>query len=380
MKGNTLATNDFQELIERQKRGSLKIYLGYAAGVGKTFAMLNEGHRLKKAGLDVVIGYVEPHDRPETWELVRDLEIVARKQLTSVSKKIEELDVDAVIRRRPQIVLVDELAHTNAPGSKNEKRYQDVFDILDNQINVITTLNVQHLESAAQKVEELTKTPVAERVPDSILQKAAQIVTVDVAIEELRERLRIGKIYDKAKAEVALTHFFTHQNLSLLRQSALREAAGDQIRRIDEELILKGQAGGQSQEGVMISLSSDPTNAAALLRKGARLAAQLSSRCFAVYIQTKLESPTRIESTLQRKIQNNLKLAKNLGIEIVIISAEDISAALVNFCLDNNIGHVVFGKSRMSPLQARLYGSVLLDFIYDSVGIDVHIVNTLGSN
>ncbi len=374
------SNNDFQELIERQKIGSLKIYLGYAAGVGKTFAMLNEAHRLKKAGLDVVIGYVEPHDRPETWDLVKGLEILPRKELSSVSKHIEELDVDAVIRRRPQVVLIDELAHTNAAGSKNEKRYQDVFDILDHQINVITTLNIQHLESVAQKVENLTHTPVQERVPDNILQRAGQIVAVDVAIEELRERLRIGKIYDKAKAETALTHFFTHQNLSLLRQSALREAAGDQIRRIDEEVLFKGQAGAQSQEGVMISLSSDPTNAAVLLRKGAKLAAQLSSKCYAVYIQTKIEGPTRIDSTLQRKLQNNLKLAKTLGIEVVIVPAEDVSAALVNFALDHNIGHAVFGKSRLSPFQARLNGSVLLNFIHDSVGIDVHIVSTLGSS
>jgi two-component system, OmpR family, sensor histidine kinase KdpD len=373
-------SRDFHEIIERQKKGSLKIYLGYAAGVGKTYSMLSEAHRLKEAGLDVVIGYVEPHERPETWDLVKGLEILPRQQLPSVQKKMEELNVAAVIKRQPQVVLIDELAHTNAAGSKNEKRYQDILEILDHQINVIATLNIQHLDSVAQKVEALTGTPVHERVPDNILQKAAQIVTVDVTIEDLRERLRLGKVYDRAKADIALTHFFTHQNLSLLRQATLREAAGDQIRRIDEELLFTGQAGAQSQECVMISMSSDPTNAAALLRKGARLASQLSSKCYATYVQTRLESPTRIDSTLQRKLQNNLKLAKTLGIEVVIIPAEDISAALVDFAQEHNIGHAVFGKSRMSPLQARLKGSVLLDFIHDSVGIDVHIVSTAGSS
>ena len=171
-------------------------------------------------------------------------------------------------------------------------------------------------------------------------------MTVDVAIEELRERLRLGKIYDKAKAEIALTRFFTHQNLSLLRQSTLREAAGDQIRRIDEEHLFSGKAAIQSQEAVMISMSSDPTNAAALLRKGARLAGQLSSRCYAAYIQTKMESPTRIDSTLQRKLQNNLKLAKTLGIEVVIIPAERTFQLLSLISPSNTISVTRFSENR----------------------------------
>lgn len=363
----------FEEIIELQKKGSLKIYLGYAAGVGKTYAMLQEAHRLRKRGFDVVVGYLEPHDRPETIELLSGLEVLPRKQFPNVSKRMEELDVEAVIERKPQIVLIDELAHNNAPGSKNEKRFQDILDILEHQINVITTLNVQHLESVAQKVFEVTKAPIQERVPDNILQRAAQIVNVDVTIEELRERLRRGKIYEREKAEHALVNFFTPQNLSLLRQHSLREAAGDQVRRIEQEQLF---GKGAADESVMIAVSSDPTDAAVLLRKGARIAAQLSSKCFAIYVQTKMESPTKIDSTLQRKLQNNLKLARTLGIEVIILPAENVSDALVNFAVERNVKHAIFGKTRLSPFQARLKGSVLLNFVHDSVGVDVHILST----
>jgi two-component system sensor histidine kinase KdpD len=366
----------FEELLERRKKGSLKIYLGFSAGVGKTYAMLQEGHRLKAGGFDVVIGYLEPHDRKDTSNQAIGLEVVPRQKLVVGSRTFEEMDIDGILKRKPQIALIDEAAHSNQPGSKHEKRYQDILEILDHKINVITTLNVQHLESVAEKVSSLTKIDIRERVPDKILGNADQIVNVDVSIDELRERLRTGKIYKKEQTDLALSNFFTHSNLSVLREIALREAAGDQIRRIDEQTLLADTDAALTHETVMVALSSDPNNAEILIRKATKLAAQLSSRCYAVYIQRKYEAPTVIDAALQRKLQNNLKLAHILGAEVVTLRGENISELLVNFAQEHNVRHAVFGKSRLSPLRERFRGSVLLDFIHDSVGIDVHIVTT----
>ncbi len=370
----------FRELIQRKKQGSLKVYLGYAAGVGKTFEMLQEGHRLKASGMDVVIGYVEPHARPETIALVHDLEEVPKKRYSIGGREFPEMDVQVILKRKPQIVLVDELAHTNVSGATNEKRYQDVLDILEHGINVISTLNVQHMESVADKVTQATQVPVQERIPDHVLRRADQIVIVDVAMQELRERLRKGKIYELGKAELALQKFFTYENLSFLREMALREVAGDQVRKIAEQGLLKRGAHDLAQEAVMVALSSDPSHAEILLRKATRLAAQLSTICYAVYIQRKTESPIHIDSALQRKLQNNLKLAKTLGAEVVTIQGDNIVEAMVTFATTHHVRHAVFGKSRRSPLVDRIKGSLVLEFIHDSVGIDVHIVTTTGDD
>lgn len=370
----------FKELIQRKKSGSLKVYLGYAAGVGKTFEMLQEGHRLKNSGMDVVIGYVEPHARPETSALVPGLECIPLKFQVVGAREFPEVDISAIIKRAPQVVLIDELAHTNIAGSRNEKRYQDVLEILDHGINVISTLNVQHLESVAEKVAHATRVPVQERIPDLILRRADQIVVVDVAMEELRERLRKGKIYEKSKADLALQKFFTYENLSFLREMCLREVAGDQVRKIEAQGLLTPDASDLAQEAVMVALSSDPSHAEILIRKATRLASQLSTHCYAVYVQRGAESPTQIDSTLQRKLQNNLKLAKNLGAEVVTVQGENLVEALVTFATTHHVRHAVFGKSRRSPLMERVKGSLILDFIHDSVGIDVHVVTTTGED
>ena len=369
-------SESFDAILERRKKGSLKIYLGYAAGVGKTYSMLQEAQRLKARGIDVVIGYVEPHARLETTNQIGDLEIVRVKQILVAGKTFPEMDLAAILNRKPQVVLVDELAHHNIAGSKNEKRYQDVLDLLDADISVISTLNVQHLESAAEKVSEIAGIEIGERVPDLILQRADQIITVDVSIEELRDRLRVGKIYAKERAELALVNFFSYANLSMLREYALREAAGDQVRRIDEEQLLSHQAAKVSHETVMVCMSSDPTNAEILIRRGTKLASQNSSKCYVIYVQRKLESPTAIDSTLQRKLQNNLTLARRLGAEVVTLRGENIAETLVNFATQNNVRNAVFGKSRLSPFRERIRGSVIMDFTYDALGVDVHILST----
>lgn len=370
-----MTTKTFDEILENKRKGSLKIIMGYAAGVGKTYSMLKEAHTLKERGFDVVIGYVEPHKRSETQALVAGLEQVPLKMLKVGDVTFYEMDVDAIIARAPKIVLVDELAHTNIAGSKHAKRYLDVLDILEAEINVISTLNVQHLESISDKVSTATKVPIHERIPDKFLQIASQIVMADVSMEDLRERLRLGKIYDKTRAETALINFFTYHNLAFLRELCLREVAGNQFQRLEEnELLEKNNA--VAEEAVMISLSSDPTNAPTLIRKGTKLAARLSSRVFVVFVQKKSEDPSHIDSQLQRKLQQNFDLALRLGAEVKILHSERIADALVNFALENKIKHAVFGKSRLSPVAERIRGSILLEFIHDAVGVDVHVVNT----
>ena len=307
----------FAELLARKRQGSLKVYLGYAAGVGKTYAMLQEGHRLRQAGFDVAIGYVEPHRRPETAALMDGLEGVPPRMCRVGDAQFPEVDVPAVLARRPQVALVDELAHTNAAGSPNPKRYRDVLEIMEAGINVITTLNVQHLESVAERVETMTDIPVRERLPDAVLHRADQVVNVDVTKEELRERLRLGKIYGQEQAERALMGFFTYQNLSLLRELCLREASGDQVRKITEQGLLSREAAGDAVEAVMVALSSDPTDAETLIRRGMRMASQFGSPCYVVYVRRPSETPVRIDAGLQRVLQNNLRLAALLGAEVV---------------------------------------------------------------
>ncbi len=369
-----LETDGFEKLLERKTKGSLKIYLGYAAGVGKTYAMLQEGHRLGEQGYDVVVGYVEPHNRPETAKLLEGLELMEPLHLNVGGITVREMDVDGIIRRNPQIALVDEMAHSNAAGVKNEKRFQDVLEILEHGINVVTTLNIQHFETIAEKVDTALRVPVGERVPDYILQRADQIVNVDVTIEELRERLRSGKVYELPKAERALLNFFTHENLSLLRKLALQEAADDQLRKIEEEHLLSEQAAQEADEAVMVAISSGAPNAEALIRKAAQLAARLSARCYVVYVQRKQEAPERINSSLQRKLLSNLKLARMLGAEIVTLHGEDIAETLVNFAQTHKVRHALFGKTERPPIKERIFGSVILNFMNDSVGIDVHII------
>lgn len=365
----------FEELLERKKRGSLKIYLGYAAGTGKTYAMLQEAHQLLKRKLDVVIGYIQPHARPETVALTHGLEQIPMANISIAGSLFPELDVSAILKRNPQIVLIDELAHTHVNGLKNKKRHEDVEEILAAKINVISTLNVQHLESVADRIESVTKVFVKERLPDSILTHADQVVIVDVSIEELRERLRLGKIYESKKAEIALQHFFTYENLSLLREISLREAAGYQIKKIQEQALLTKKASDVAEEAVMVAMSSDPTHADVLIRKAIRIANQLSTRCYAVYIQSTKELPHRMPSSMQRKIQQNLKVAKSLGAEIVMLQSDHIAETLLTFACAHHIKHAIFGKSRSSLFMERLKGSIVLEFIHDSVGVDIHIVS-----
>jgi two-component system sensor histidine kinase KdpD len=348
--------DDFLSIIRQQQNGKLKIYLGACPGVGKTFAMLNEGRRLKQRGVDVVIGYVEPHDRPETTAQIGDLEIVPPRLTSYHGVTLKEMDVDAVIARKPTVALVDELAHTNAPDSKNRKRYEDVEDLLNAGINVISTVNIQHLESLYNFVEESTGVRVKERVPDEVVTGADQIVDIDLPAEDLQERLQAGKIYPKERIEAALANFFTQKNLTRLREMTLTETANflDRKQRDTAESEQNVSALGQ----VMVAISSQGPDPGRLLRKTARLASQLNAQWYAVYVRTPEESVIKIDAAAQRRVNDTLETAQKMGGLVFSMKGEDVAQALISFAREYGITHIVVGRPGSKGLK-RLFKRTL---------------------
>jgi two-component system, OmpR family, sensor histidine kinase KdpD len=362
----------FLSLIREQQRGRLKVYLGFAAGVGKTYEMLQEAHRLKRQGVDVVVGVVETHGRAETAALLADLEQVPRRRIEYRGVVLGEMDLDALLRRRPQVALVDELAHTNAPGSRNAKRYQDIQELLQAGTHVISTLNIQHLESLYDIVEQATGVKVKERVPDYVLGMADQIVNVDLSAEDLQERLRAGKVYPAERVESALNNFFTGPNLTRLRELALEEIRHllDKRRQGEKE----DSAAGAGR--VMVCLSSRSPNPALLLRKGSRLADRLHAPWYAVYIKTPREDLSRVDAATQRKIGDTLALAHQLGAVPSNYAGKDFASAVAAFVREYGITHIVMGRSRR-PWYRRWFGQSVLDQLLRAVrGVDVIVVDT----
>jgi two-component system sensor histidine kinase KdpD len=366
---------DFLSLVERAHRGHLKLYLGFAAGVGKTYRMLEEAHALMRRGVDVVLAFIETHGRAETQALIGDLPQVPRKKIEYRGVTVEEMDVDAVLARKPMIAVVDELAHTNVPGSRNRKRYQDVIELLDAGINVIGAFNVQHLESLNDVVSRNARVTVRETVPDSFLKQADQIVNLDLAVEDLLERLKAGKIYPPDKVPWALEHFFQDQNLSTLRELSLREVAESLDR--SAQLRAPGGEGARAATAgrVMVCMSSYPPHAATLLRRGSRMAGRLSTDWFVVYVETPSEAPTRIDAQIQRNLHDNIQAAKELGAEVVRLQGRDPVACLLDFARAHGVGHIIIGRSHQ-PWWRQLFGrSVPLRLVRDAAGFDVHIVS-----
>ena len=364
---------DFLELVQKARRGRLKLYIGFAAGVGKTYRMLEEAHALKKRGVDVVVAFVETHGRADTEALLAGLEVLPRRRIDYRGVAIEEMDLDAALARRPEVAIVDEVPHTNAPGSKNRKRYQDVVDLLAAGINVIGALNVQHLESLNDLVEHTTGVTVRETVPDSFLKQADQVVNLDLAVEDLQERMRAGKIYAADKVPRAIENFFKGQNLVTLRELALREVAES----LDRTNAAQGQPGDPARRGgrILVAMSSDPPRAATLLRRGSRMAGRLNTDWFVVYVETPEEAPDRIDSEAQRHLLQNVEKARELGAEVVRLKSPDPVAALLDFARSHGVGHVIVGRSR-APLWQRVLGrSVLQRLVGESDGLDLHIVS-----
>jgi two-component system sensor histidine kinase KdpD len=370
---------DFLELVERSKRGRLKLYIGFAAGVGKTYRMLQEAHALKARAVDIVVAFVETHGRLETEALVAGLEVVPRRRIEYRGVEIEEMSLNNVLKRDPDVVIVDEIAHTNVPGSRNRKRYQDVMELLDAGINVVGAFNVQHLESLKDIVEKFAGIPIRETVPDSFIRLADQIVNLDLAVDDLQERLRSGKIYQPDKIPWALSHFFQEQNLTRLRELALREVAESVERnseaRVDSADRRLSEATG-NQRRVMVCLSAGAPSGDVLIRKGSRLAGRFSGDWFVVFVETPSEAPDQIDSESQRNLMGNSDLARELGAEVVRLRSKDPVDAVLDFARSHRVGHLVVGRSRRSLLQQWLGRSFPMRLVRDASGLDVHVVAT----
>jgi two-component system, OmpR family, sensor histidine kinase KdpD len=368
--------NTFLRMIRRTRRGRLKIYLGYVAGVGKTYQMLQEGRRLKSEGIDVVAGFVETHGRKDTERLIEGLEVVARKRVEYKGHVLEEMDLDAILERKPEVVLIDELAHTNVPGSRNPKRYQDVQDVLAAGVHVITTLNIQHLESLYDTVEKHVHVKVRERLPDSIIAEADEIVNVDLTAEDLQERLREGKIYPLERAQTALGAFFKISNLEKLRELTLRELASHIDLRMRE--TSSEEAGDVTPDQVMVCLSSAGPNSNMLLRYGSRLAGRLNRNWYAVYVQTPSEEPTVIDSRIQRALGSALTLAKQLNAIVFTYKGYDVADTIIRFAKEYRVGHIVVGYPGEVPYWKRLLGkqNIVEQLIRKSTGMTIVVLDT----
>jgi two-component system sensor histidine kinase KdpD len=348
--------------IKDQDRARLRIYIGAAPGVGKTYEMLQEAHALRARGLDVVIGIVETYGRSDTDAQIRDLEMVPRRAIEYRGVTMEEMDVEAIIRRRPQVAVVDELAHTNVPGSKHLKRYEDVLEILDAGIHVMTAVNIQHIETLNDAVARLTGVRVRETVPDTFIDRADEVINVDVTVEELRNRLRQGKVYKPEKVEQALSNFFRKGNLSTLRELALRAVADEVGEKAASYRQREGLEPALIPERVMVCMSSNAL-APRVIRTGARIAGRLGSKWYAVYVETPREQPDRITSGDAEALQQNIKLAEGLGATVVRVKADRPADGLIAFAQREGVTHVIFGQSARSRWEVLWRGSTLDEFL-----------------
>jgi two-component system sensor histidine kinase KdpD len=365
---------DFLELVQKGKRGRLKLYIGFAAGVGKTYRMLEEAHSLRERGVDVVVGFVETHGRKDTSDLVHGLEVIPRRQMEYRGVTIEEMSLNKILKRNPAVALVDELAHTNVPGSRNKKRYQDALELLDAGINVIGAFNVQHLDSLNDLVGRVTGVVVRETLPDSFLKRADQVVNLDLAVEDLQERLRAGKIYADDKIPWALEHFFKEENLTHLRELALREVA-ESVERSSAARPLAQPREPATHHRVMACMSSNPPRGTMLLRRASRLAGRYNTDWFVVYVQTADETPERIDSEAQRHLLGNIEKARELGAEVVRLRADDPVDAILDFARSHSVGHIIVGRSHLPWWRQMLGRSVPLRLVKEGAGFDIHIVS-----
>jgi two-component system, OmpR family, sensor histidine kinase KdpD len=371
------ATSDFLALVQQRERGKLKVYIGSAAGTGKSYRMLNEAHDLRRRGIDVVVGFIETHGRAETEAQVRDLEIVPRRKIEYRGVTLEDMDVDAIVARRPQVAIVDEFAHTNVPGSKHRKRWEDVLELLDEGINVITAVNVQHLESLNDVIQRALGVTVRETVPDWIVASADQVVNLDISAEDLRQRLEEGKIYARDKIQSALANFFTPENLTTLRELALREVASS-VDRVREEIVRREETGKPTDrktvDRILVAMSSNPPYTATLLRKASRIAGRLNSDWYCVYVQTPDERADKIDATVQRKLVDNFQMAQTMGAEVVKLTSTDVAAAICKFAAEKGVTLALVGQSRRSTLSHLFRKSVLDQLVNNTVGLDVLVV------
>jgi two-component system sensor histidine kinase KdpD len=362
-------------LLEKQAEpAKLRIYLGAAPGVGKTWDMVSDAYRMKhQLGVDVVIGLVETHGRAETEARIRDLEVIPQKVIPYRGVNLKEMDIDAIVARHPNTVVVDELAHTNVPGSKNHKRYEDVLELLDAGINVMTAVNIQHLETLNDAVNRSANTVIRETVPDNFLKRADEVVNVDVTVDELRSRLRQGKIYAPEKVEQSLANFFRKGNLNMLRELALRTTAEQVSSRASEYRRTQGLEQAPIPEKVMVCLSTRP-GTERLLRVGARIAGRLNSNWYAVYVTKPNDDKGHGDPDAYHRLEDYERMARDLGAKVVNLTDRNVSDALIHFAQQENISHVVFGQSARSRFDILFRGSVLNRFLSEVRDVTVQVV------
>jgi two-component system sensor histidine kinase KdpD len=350
----------FLDLVKRSRRGKLKIYIGMIAGVGKTYRMLQEAHALLQNGIDIQIGYIETHNRLETHALLGGVPLIPRRKIFYKGKELEEMDTHAIMNVHPEVVIVDELAHSNVEGSKNAKRWQDVIDILDAGISVISAVNIQHLECMNEDIEKITGIHITERIPDKLLEIADEIVNIDLTADELIARLKAGKIYDPGKVKLALSNFFQPERILQLRELALKEVAHHLERKIKVELSPKIKV---RPEKFLACISSNPQTAKVIIRKTARLASYYRSAWIVLYVQRSQEHGDRIKLDLQRHLINNFKLATELGAEVLKVKSDDITGVITKVVAEKEITTICMGKPHLSLFQVirrtAIFGKLL---------------------
>ena len=359
--------------LQTAERARLRIYIGAAPGVGKTYSMIEDAHAFRREDIDVVVGFVETHGRADTEALLQDLPIIPRRRVEYRGVILEEMDVEAILARKPQLCVVDELAHTNAPGGRHDKRYQDVLDLLDAGIGVLTAVNIQHLETLNDAVSRVTGVRVRETVPDTFLDRADEVVNVDVTVQELQTRLRQGKVYKPEKVEQALANFFKETNLSTLRELALRAVADEIGEKAASHRQREGLEPALIPERVMVCMSSS-ADAPRVLRAGARIAGRLGAHWYAVYVETPREAPGHIRRADQEALQRNIALATDLGATIVRVKADKPADGLIAFAKREGITHVIFGQSARTRWEILLKGSTLNRFLEEVRDAAIQVV------
>ncbi|HRI32869.1 MAG TPA: universal stress protein [Saprospiraceae bacterium] len=354
------SAQEFLDLIKKSRKGKFKVYIGMSAGVGKSYRMLQEAHALLKNGIDVKIGYIETHHRKETHDLLTGLPVIPRRKLFYKGKELEEMDVQAVISLRPEVVIVDELAHTNIEGSKNEKRWQDVLEILEAGINVISAVNIQHIESLNEEIKNITGIDVKERIPDSVLAQADEVVNIDLTADELILRLKEGKIYQAEKIETALNNFFKSDHILQLRELALKEVASQVERKVENEVTKSNSI---KHERFLACISSNDKTAKNVIRKTARLANYYHSKWYVLYVQTPKENSDKIALDKQRHLINNFKLATELGAEIIKVESTSVSKAIIEQASERKITTICVGKPHLNLFKIILATNVFNELL-----------------
>ncbi len=369
-----LSPEFFLKRMEETERANLRVYIGAAAGVGKTYQMLEDAHMLKDQGIDIVVAVAETHGRVDTKELLKGLEIVPLRRTKYRGNFFEEMDLGGVIARKPAVAIVDELAHTNLAGAKNKKRYEDVQELLENGISVITAVNIQHIESLNDVIVRTTGVQVRETVPDCFFKRADEVIDVDVSVDTLRTRLRQGKIYSVEKIEQALNNFFRKGNLAALRELALRQVAQQQAAQDHEYRESVGLEQAVIPEKVMVCMASRGS-AKKLLRTGARIAGRFANDdWFAVYVETPDEDSGRIKPETYAVLQENVSFARTLGAKVVKLKAANVSDALLNFTRENQVTHVIFGQSARTRWEIFWKGSIINRFLREAKDATVHVI------